>query len=51
MFLPKTNVSTWIKPMKIEDFMPFVQENYEVMKQQDSSKLNFDKRLPNPPIS
>ena len=35
MFLPKTNESTAIKSIKIERFAPFVQENYEVMKQQD----------------
>ena len=51
MFLPETIERNGIKTMKIEEFMSLAQENYEVMKQQDSAKLNFNKRLPNSPMS
>jgi hypothetical protein len=36
MFLSERIVIKGIEPMKFEEFAAFVQENYEVMKQQDS---------------
>ena len=51
MFLPKTIERNGIKTMKIEEFMTLAQENYEVMQQQDSAKLNFNKRFPKSPMS